>query len=85
MTMRVTRAAFARMQQVLLAVLSSYDLLRHIVHWLIENDEDDAFAVAMVCRDFRAVICLEGSTTARFPNGIRTQVRAAVVSVARLR
>ena len=25
----------------LLAILSSYDLLRLIVHWLIENDEDD--------------------------------------------
>jgi len=72
----------------LLAILSVYDLLGKIVNQLFKDDKpwsDDAFALAMVCRDFRAVICLKGSTTARFPNGICTPVRAAVVSVARLR
>ena len=72
----------ARMQHPLWTVLSSHDLLRHIVDQL---HEDDAFAVALVCHDFRAVICLKGSTMARFPNGIRTRGRAALLSVVRLR
>ena len=49
-------------------------------------DENDAFAFALTCRDFRAATCLAGSAAARFgEDGIRTSVAGSWASVARLR
>jgi len=51
-------------------LLPTLSELRLVVDLL--DERKDAFAFALVCTQFRAVVCLRSEPLARFPNGIRT-------------